>query len=69
MSVGPVRGGYYLPLDCPSCGRHRLEPEIHQVEEEPVFAVVRVTCEKCGASWPSEDEDEAAVPRHSEENQ
>lgn len=33
-----VRETVYLPIDCPNCGRHRLE-----------FDGYHVVCEKCGS--------------------
>lgn len=39
----------YLPMDCPTCGRRRLE---YGVNDEG--GVIYVECEKCGAN--SDDE-------------
>lgn len=39
----------YLPMDCPACGRHRLEYGVNSDG-----AVIYVKCEKCGAN--SKDE-------------
>jgi len=46
---GECRG--YLPMDCPNCGRHRLE---YYVNEKG--AVINVVCEKCRVwNWERED--------------
>ena len=39
----------YLPMDCPVCGRHRLE---YGVNDEG--GVVYVRCEKCGSDSDSD---------------
>jgi uncharacterized protein (DUF983 family) len=38
-----ARWRWYLPLDCPACGRHRLEYRTNDGGN-----VVQVKCEKCG---------------------
>ena len=44
----------YLPMDCPACGRRRLETWIQVDADERHFAFY-VHCEKC--RWNSEDAD------------
>lgn len=41
--TGRVQWRSYLPLDCPACGRHRLEYRTNVQGN-----VVQVKCEKCG---------------------
>lgn len=49
-----VRADYYLPMDCPSCGRHRLLV-IHTVLDDGRPHVV-VRCDKCRArEWNCDD--------------
>lgn len=44
--LGPVaRWRWYLPMDCPVCGRRRLEYRTNDNGN-----VVEIKCEKCGAS-------------------
>lgn len=45
---------YYLPMDCPLCGRRRLLYGTNQEGD-----VVHIECEKCGAN----SEDETLLPR------
>lgn len=41
--MSDARWRSYLPLDCPACGRHRLEYRTNADGN-----VVQVKCEKCG---------------------
>ena len=45
----------YLPMDCPVCGRRRLEAEIVQGAEPFVRSI---ECEKCGTRWPEHNDGE-----------
>jgi transposase-like protein len=55
----PAHRTGYLPMDCPRCGRRRLEYFINDDG-----ALHRVKCEKC--SWDSDDEDAPPAPAKKE---
>ena len=46
----------YLPMNCPNCGRRRLEPEIVTTDDRGDLLdfpfVSQIKCEKCGRVWP-----------------
>jgi predicted nucleic-acid-binding Zn-ribbon protein len=50
--IGWREAKYYLPLDCPNCGRHRLMYALREDGSEGIL----VHCEKCRAASYSEDE-------------
>lgn len=42
----------YLPMDCPLCGRRRLEAYIRHNPAEHRAWVYAIQCEKCLMQWP-----------------
>ncbi len=40
----------YLPMDCPICGRHRLQWFMTETS-----AITLVKCEKCERAWDTDD--------------
>lgn len=58
-----VRADYYLPMDCPSCGRQRLFV-IHTVLASGEPKVI-VRCDKCGArEWDCDTAQHSAGGQH-----
>lgn len=46
----------YLPMDCPLCGRRRLEYRLRQGADG--WLVDAINCEKCGSEWPDAEKED-----------